>query len=205
MEFNCEKCHYFTKVKCNFAKHMASKRQSLDMQLPYICKCFICGRKYKSKSGLWRHQINHKPITELLQTRIEKEIVENSELLQPRIEKEIVEKSELLQTRIDKEPVENSELLQTRIEKEPGKLVENTIVKTSTDPSTEQKRKKKNKTNKTNKTKINKRPRKNFACNPTAGQRKIWQKQICTIKLQIGWTKNAKTMPVRQCKGCDHV
>ena len=38
MEFNCEKCHYFTKVKCDFAKHMASKRHSLDMQLPYVCK-----------------------------------------------------------------------------------------------------------------------------------------------------------------------
>ena len=108
MEYNCEKCHYFTKVKCNFAKHMASKRHSLDIQLPYICECFICGRKYKSKSGLWRHQIKHKPITELLQTRIEKE------------------------------PVEKSELLQTRTKKVPDKLVENAIVKAST----EQKRKK---------------------------------------------------------------
>ena len=87
MEFNCEKCHYITKVKCNFAKHMASKRHSLDIQLPDICKCLICGRKYKSKSGLWRHQIKHKPITELLQTRIEKETVEKSELLQTTIEK----------------------------------------------------------------------------------------------------------------------
>jgi hypothetical protein len=133
MEYNCEKCHYFTKVKCNFAKHMASKRHSLDIQLPYICECFICGRKYKSKSGLWRHQIKHKPMIELLQTRIEKNPVENSELLQTRIEKNPVENSELLQTRIEKETVENSELL----------LVESTIVKTSTDPSTEQKRKKK--------------------------------------------------------------
>ena len=125
MEYNCEKCHYFTKVKCNFAKHMASKRHSLDMQLPYICKCFICGRKYKSKSGLSRHQIKHKPITELLQTRTEKATVE---------------KSELLQTRTENEPVE---LLQTRMENLPNKLVENTIVKTychDNDPSTEQKR-----------------------------------------------------------------
>ena len=134
---------------------MASKRHSLDIQLPYICECFICGRKYKSKSGLWRHQIKHKPITELLQTRIEKETVEKSELLQTRIEKETVEKSELLQTRIEKATVEKSELLQTRIEKEkvellqtrmenlPNKLVENAIVKTychDNDPSTEQKR-----------------------------------------------------------------
>ena len=126
MEFNCEKCHYFTEVKCNFAKHMASKRHSLDMQLPYICKCFICGRKYKSKSGLWRHQTKHKPMIELLQTRIEKEPVE---------------KSELLQTRIEKEPVEKSELLQTRTKKVPDKLVENASVKAST----EQKRKKNNK------------------------------------------------------------
>ena len=51
------------------------------MQLPYICKCFICGRKYKSKSGLWRHLTKHKPIIELLQTRIEKvpdKLVENT-------------------------------------------------------------------------------------------------------------------------------
>jgi hypothetical protein len=139
---------------------MASKRHLLDMQLPYICECFTCGRKYKSKSGLWRHQIKHKPIIELLQTRIEKAPVENSELLQSRIEKAPVEnsellqtriekapveKSELLQTRIEKAPVEKSELLQTRIEKAPDKLVENTIVKTychDNDPSTEQKRKK---------------------------------------------------------------
>ena len=142
MEYNCEKCHYFTNVKCNFAKHMASKRHSLDMQLPYICKCVICGRKYKSKSGLWRHQIKHKPTMELLQTRIDKEPVENSELLQTRIAKATVENSELLQTRIEKATVEKSELLQTRIEKEkvellqtrmenlPHKLVENTTVKT---------------------------------------------------------------------------
>jgi hypothetical protein len=148
MEYNCEKCHYFTKVKCNFAKHMASKRHSLDAQLPYICKCVICGRKYKSKSGLWRHQTKHKPITELLQARIEKATVENSELLQTRTKKATVENSELLQTRIEKEPVEKSELLQTRIEKEPVEksellLVESAIVKTSTDPSTEQKRKNK--------------------------------------------------------------
>ena len=84
------------------------------MQLPYICKCFICGRKYKSKSGLWRHLTKHKPIIELLQTRIEKE------------------------------PVENPELLQTRIEKVPDKLVENTIVKThcyDNDPSPDKKKK----------------------------------------------------------------
>jgi hypothetical protein len=115
------------------------------MQHPYICECFTCGRKYKSKSGLWRHQIKHKPIIELLQTRIEKAPVENSELLQSRIEKAPVENSELLQTRIEKAPVEKSELLQTRIEKAPDKLVENTIVKTychDNDPSTEQKRKK---------------------------------------------------------------
>ena len=137
MEFNCEKCHYFTKVKCNFAKHMASKRHSLDMQLPYICKCFICGRKYKSKSGLWRHQIKHKPITELLQTRIEP-----------------VGNSELLQTRIEKETVENSELLQTRIEKVPDKLVEKAIVKTychDNDPSSKEKRKKRIERKKENK------------------------------------------------------
>ena len=84
---------------------------------------------------------------ELLQTRIEKEPVENSELLQTRIEKEPVEKSELLQTRIEKEPVEKSDLLP----------VESTIVKTSTDPPTEQKRIKRIKRKKENKQKTQKK------------------------------------------------
>ena len=77
MEYNCEKCHYFTKVKCNFAKHMASKKHSLDTQLPYICKCLICAKQYKSISGLWRHNKKHKS-----------SIVENSESLQISIKKE---------------------------------------------------------------------------------------------------------------------
>ena len=77
MEYTCRKCRYFTKVKCNFAKHMASKKHSLDTQLPYICKCLICAKKYKSISGLWRHNKKHKS-----------SIVENSESLQISIKKE---------------------------------------------------------------------------------------------------------------------
>ena len=76
MKYNCEKCHYFTKVKCNFAKHMASKKHSLDTQLRYICKCLICAKKYKSMSGLW-HNKKHNLI-----------ILENSESLQISIKKE---------------------------------------------------------------------------------------------------------------------
>ena len=78
MEYSCEKCHYSTKVKCNFGKHVASKRHSLDTQLPYICKCLICAKQYKSISGLFRHK----------KKKHKASIVQNSESLQISIKKE---------------------------------------------------------------------------------------------------------------------
>ena len=78
MEYYCEKCHYSTKVKCNFGKHVASKRHSLDTQLPYICKCLICAKQYKSISGLFRHK----------KKKHKASIVQNSESLQISIKKE---------------------------------------------------------------------------------------------------------------------
>jgi hypothetical protein len=145
------------------------------MQLPYICKCFICGRKYKSKSGLWRHQIKHKPIKELLQTRIEKE------------------------------PVENSELLQTRIEKEPDKLVENTTVKTSTDPSTEQKRKKRIKRKKEKKQKTQKKIRMQSHGRTKKNLAKTNLHYKTANRVSQKCKNDAGPRGVRQYKGCDHV
>ena len=136
------------------------------MQLPYICKCFICGRKYKSKSGLWRHLTKHKPIIELLQTRIEKE------------------------------PVKNPELLQTRIEKVPDKLVENTIVKThcyDNDPSPDKKKKRikrEKKKKKDPEKKFHAIPRQD-----KKEKKKISRKQICAIKLAAKIESPVGTMP----------
>jgi len=78
----CEYCDYSTSNKYDFAKHsstvkhqfaiLATKRQPLatniaiscDKSQDWLCKqnatcekfcCDACGRKYKDKSGLWKH------------------------------------------------------------------------------------------------------------------------------------------------------
>ena len=120
---------------------------------------------------------------------------------QTRIEKEPVEKSELSQTRIEKEPVDNSELLQTRIEKEPDKLVENTIVKTST----EQKRKKRIKRKKEKKQKTQKKFRMQSHGRTKKNLPKINLHYKTANRVSQKCKNDAGPRGVRQCKGCDHV
>jgi len=55
----CEKCNYKSKTKQNFEKHLISKKHlNNDENSEYTCN--HCNKKYKSYSGLWRHNKNCK-------------------------------------------------------------------------------------------------------------------------------------------------
>jgi len=75
--FNCEKCRYKCSNKKDFKKHLITAKhifqhnqpenptKSLKME-PFNC---VCGKKYKERSGLWRHkkkcnQINSLTVTD---------------------------------------------------------------------------------------------------------------------------------------------
>lgn len=60
----CKRCEYSTTVLCNYQKHMMTKKHKLNFQnrnqTPEekgnnVTTCY-CGRKYKSRSGLWNHK-----------------------------------------------------------------------------------------------------------------------------------------------------
>lgn len=62
--FECEKCNYITHKKFNFEKHLLTRRHQESMEInDLVAKsskkefiCFICDKKYKDNSGLWRHK-----------------------------------------------------------------------------------------------------------------------------------------------------
>jgi hypothetical protein len=52
--FECDKCFYVTSVKSNWEKHITTKKH-LDEVTDTHHVCGTCNKKYKDKSGLWRH------------------------------------------------------------------------------------------------------------------------------------------------------
>jgi len=63
--FNCQKCDYITSKKCDFIKHLSTRKHSVshdgkDLEMKksqkvanhFFCNC---GKKYGSHSGLWKH------------------------------------------------------------------------------------------------------------------------------------------------------
>jgi len=58
MKFSCEKCCYFTDLKCDFEKHKKSKthiqKENGEFEGKYQCK--ICNKTYNSNAGLWKHK-----------------------------------------------------------------------------------------------------------------------------------------------------
>lgn len=54
IKFECEKCQYVTNKKYNWEKHITTNKH---LEIPHVdnFECNACGKKYKDKSGLWRH------------------------------------------------------------------------------------------------------------------------------------------------------
>ena len=52
MRYFCKKCCYKTEIKCNFNKHLKTKKH-LNKNNKFICEC---GKKYKYNSGLSKHK-----------------------------------------------------------------------------------------------------------------------------------------------------
>lgn len=55
--FHCNFCNYVTKKKSNYVRHKLSTKHSdntcVENDNKYNC---VCGKKYKGRDGLWRHQ-----------------------------------------------------------------------------------------------------------------------------------------------------
>jgi hypothetical protein len=58
VRFECKTCTYVTGRKCNYDKHMLSrKHKNFQMEINESDKltCTICGKEYKTLSGIWKH------------------------------------------------------------------------------------------------------------------------------------------------------
>ena len=58
VRFECKTCTFITNRKCNYDKHMLSRRhKNFQMEINGSDKltCTICGKKYKTLSGIWKH------------------------------------------------------------------------------------------------------------------------------------------------------
>jgi hypothetical protein len=79
MGFTCECCHYSTEIKCNYVKHVKSKRHKsksipkkevnppeLVQELVHIktYKCKNCDKEYKHRPSLSKHKNSCMKVTE---------------------------------------------------------------------------------------------------------------------------------------------
>ena len=68
-KFHCEKCHYFTSRKSQFDRHILTDKHNqqqkstfFNEKVPKSSNTFncVCGKEYKDRSGLWKHNKNCK-------------------------------------------------------------------------------------------------------------------------------------------------
>ena len=52
MRYICKKCCYETEIKCNFNKHLKTKKH-LNKNSKFVCEC---GKEYKYNTGLSKHR-----------------------------------------------------------------------------------------------------------------------------------------------------
>ena len=57
MKYTCIICNYSSKIKCNYQKHLKTKKHIKNSKKKVSVKYFSCecGKTYKYHSGLWRH------------------------------------------------------------------------------------------------------------------------------------------------------
>ena len=64
--FSCKKCDYYTSKKCNFDKHVSTRKHELMVSLETMetkkeqkvaqhNMCDKCKKIYNTRSGLWKH------------------------------------------------------------------------------------------------------------------------------------------------------
>jgi len=78
MKYECIKCNYITDKKCNYEKHLTTRKHlSSDFE------CETCKTTYKTKSGLWKHQCNktQQTLCDLLIKQQEENLKQQTELL----------------------------------------------------------------------------------------------------------------------------
>lgn len=59
VRFECKTCNFVTNRKCNYDKHMLSRRHKnfqIEINERDKLNCSICGKKYKTLSGMWKHE-----------------------------------------------------------------------------------------------------------------------------------------------------
>jgi hypothetical protein len=61
--FKCEPCGYFTADRCDYNRHLLTKKhtnntsQTIDDIPKY--ECSVCGKVYQSRAGLWKHRTKY--------------------------------------------------------------------------------------------------------------------------------------------------
>jgi hypothetical protein len=77
-KFCCEKCNYYTDIKCDFDKHKKSnthiQKENGEFEGKYQCK--ICNKTYNTNAGLWKHKKSCQ-LEKEDETKKEKEVISN--------------------------------------------------------------------------------------------------------------------------------
>jgi len=71
--FLCEKCDYLCSRKCDYDRHIKTKKHLstfVNKNASAYFEC-ICGKKYKERSGIWRHHKNCESVTNSVHTSTE--------------------------------------------------------------------------------------------------------------------------------------
>lgn len=86
LEYKCEKCNYKTNNKYDFKKHKTRQKHLIrcGKKTPSIFVCEVCSKKYKSYSGLWKHNKTCYNVSdkntennEIINTKNDRIIIEN--------------------------------------------------------------------------------------------------------------------------------
>lgn len=61
--FTCEPCGYFTADRCDYNRHLRTKKHTNKTSHPTSdtskYECSVCGKVYQSRAGLWKHRTKY--------------------------------------------------------------------------------------------------------------------------------------------------